>query len=44
MIFSKDGRRDSAEAALVVVAVGWEAKLRGCPWLRRASRPIIGDS
>ena len=29
MIFSKDGRRDSAEAALVVVAVGWEAKTAG---------------
>jgi len=29
MIFSKDGRRDSAEATLVVVAVGWEAKTAG---------------
>jgi dihydrolipoamide dehydrogenase len=29
MIFSKDRRRDSAEAALVVVAVGWVAKTAG---------------
>ena len=29
MIFSKDCRRDSAEATLVVVAVGWEAKTAG---------------
>ena len=29
MIFSKDDRRDSAEATLVVVAVGWEAKTAG---------------
>ena len=29
MNFSKDGRRDSAEAALVVVAVGWAADTAG---------------
>jgi dihydrolipoamide dehydrogenase len=29
MIFSKDGARDSAEAALVVVAVGWVANTAG---------------
>ena len=29
MIFSKDCHRDSAEASLVVVAVGWEAKTAG---------------
>ncbi len=29
MIFSKEGDRDSAEATLVVVAVGWEAKTAG---------------
>ncbi len=29
MIFSKDRQRDSAEAALVVVAVGWVAKTAG---------------
>ena len=29
MIFAKDGQRDSAEAALAVVAVGWVAKVAG---------------
>ena len=29
MIFTKDGLRDSAEAALAVVAVGWVAKVAG---------------
>jgi pyruvate/2-oxoglutarate dehydrogenase complex dihydrolipoamide dehydrogenase (E3) component len=29
MVFSKDGARDSAEAALVVVAVGWKADTAG---------------
>jgi pyruvate/2-oxoglutarate dehydrogenase complex dihydrolipoamide dehydrogenase (E3) component len=29
MVFSKDGRRDSAEAALAVVAVGWVADTSG---------------
>ena len=29
MIFSKDGVRDSAEAALAVVAVGWVANTAG---------------
>ena len=29
MIFSKDGSRDSAEAALAVVAVGWVANTAG---------------
>jgi pyruvate/2-oxoglutarate dehydrogenase complex dihydrolipoamide dehydrogenase (E3) component len=29
MIFAKDGLRDSAEAALAVVAVGWVAKVAG---------------
>jgi hypothetical protein len=29
MVFSKDGTRDTAEAALAVVAVGWVADTAG---------------
>jgi len=41
MIFSKDGARDSAEAALAVVAVGWVADTAG---LNLASAGVETDS
>jgi pyruvate/2-oxoglutarate dehydrogenase complex dihydrolipoamide dehydrogenase (E3) component len=44
MIFSGDGVRDSAEATLAVVAVGWVADTAGLSLARRALRPIIGGS
>ena len=44
MIFAKDGARDSAEAALAVVAVGWVANTTGLNLGRQASKLIIGAS
>ena len=41
MVFTKDGKRDSAEAAVVVVAVGWVADAAG---LRLSNAGIALDS
>ena len=44
MIFAKDGVRDSAEAALAVVAVGWAANTTGLNLGAAGVELIIGVS
>ena len=44
MIFSRDGVRDSAEATLAVVAVGWVADTAGLSVAAANVGPITGGS